>query len=387
MKIRWGVLMIFISLFAFVSADVVSINSGGSDNIVITAGRYIEGFFFQENEVPGTPSLYLYSQNGRNETDSDLICEVTLSDADGDYLNVTLRWYKDDLLQFEYFFNESYPNDSIQNYNLDSSNLSVGDIWRCEARSYDGYEYSDWGVSNNVEIIDITPPIITIISPEETNYSNIDVPFNVSINENASQCLYSLDYASNVSMTRLNDTYYWYLDPTLGPGPHDLYVYCEDFYSNWNYSFVNFTIENEAAISIYLSDNLSFAVRWNVVTLPIEDLDAIGNNLNSSTDYYVNISATNTLVDLYVRADGDLFTQDLDVIGLGNETFGVSTNDSTVSNVSLQTMSTGYILIGDDLGDNSTVYMKFYLDAPTAQAAGTYLNQLQFKAVRNNQAP
>lgn len=339
------------------------------------------------NEEPESPELYLYSENGRNETDSDLICDVLLSDIEGDRLNLTLRWFRNDSQVFEYFLNNNYLNDSVLNFTLLQDNLSVGDVWRCEARSYDGYDYSDWGVSNSVTIVDITAPIITIISPEETNYSTIDVLFNVSVNEEASQCVYDLDYSGNVSMTRINSTDFWYWDNTMGPGPHDLYVYCSDLYGNWNYSFVNFTIDNEAAISIYLSSNLSWAVRWNIVSLPAVDLGAIGNNFESSTDYYINISAVNTFVDLYVRADGDLMTEDLDVIGLGNETFGFSYNDSTVSNVSLNTMSTDYVLIGDAMDNNSTIYMKFYLDAPTGQAAGVYLNQLDFKAVRHGEMP
>lgn len=380
-------IVVVLFLVGIVSADVISVNSGGSESMIINSAKYIEGFFFGENVEPEEPLLYLYSENGRNETDSDLICEVELFDPDGDDLNLTLSWFMNDSLMYEYEYDNNYANDSVLDFRLDQGNLSVGDTWRCEARTYDGYDYSEWGESNNLTIIDITPPLITIISPEETNYSTIDIPFNVSINENASECVYSLDYAENVSMNRLNYTYYWYEDDTLGPGPHDLYVYCSDMYDNWNYSFVNFTIDNDAAISIYLSPSLAWAVQWDVVSLPADDLDAIGNNLDNATDYFINISAENTLVDLYVRADGDLRTEDLDIIGLENETFGVSMNDSTVSNVSLDVMSTDYILIGDNLGGNSTIYMKFYLDAPIGQSAGVYLNQLDFKAVRNDQAP
>jgi hypothetical protein len=339
------------------------------------------------NNNPGTPLLSLVSEDGGNETDSDLICNVDIFDSEDSNLNVTLRWFKDNVQEFEYQFDNNYANGSSIDYRLLQGNLSVGDVWRCEARSYDGLGYSDSGVSNDLTIIDTTPPLITIISPEETNYSTIDILFNVSVNENASQCVYSLDYGANVSMTSINSTYFWYQDYTIGPGPHDLYVYCEDLSGNWNYSFVNFTVENDAAISIFLSDDLSWAVRWNLVTLPADDLPAIGNNGPNATGYFINISAVNTLVDIYVRADGDLSTVSLDTIGLGNETFGFSLNDSTVSNVSLLTMSTNYTLIGNDLDGNSTVFMKFYLDAPVGQAAGTYLNQLDFKAVRNGQLP
>ena len=45
-------------------------------------------------------------------------------------------------------------------------------------------------------------------------------------------------------------------------------------------------------------------------------------------------------------------------------------------------MTTNYTLIASDLGDNSTVFLKFYLDAPGSQPAGVYENGLFFKAVK-----
>ena len=117
--------------------------------------------------------------------------------------------------------------------------------------------------------------------------------------------------------------------------------------------------------------------------MPVDDLGAIGNNESGVTTYYVNISATNVNVDLYVKADGDLLTDSLDVLGLGNETYAVNFTNSSVPDLNRLTMTTGYILIGENLPDASIVYMKFYLDAPVSQPAGTYLNSLDFKAVRN----
>ena len=50
-------------------------------------------------------------------------------------------------------------------------------------------------------------------------------------------------------------------------------------------------------------------------------------------------------------------------------------------------MATDYVMIGEGLPDASAVYMKFYLDAPAAQPAGTYLNNLDFKAVSTGNTP
>jgi hypothetical protein len=340
------------------------------------------------NDAPDDPEdVTLVSVDGTNESDADLDCSAYVEDLDNEFLDVYVNWFKDgDSVLNQTFID--WENGTVFNTILDEGNLTLGDVWYCSVRTYDSSDYSNWVDSNELEIIDITDPIVNIISPEPINYSVLNVSFNVSVieNENVSMCFYDLDYEGNVSMNELNDSYFW-SEPSLGPGFHEVWFYCNDTSGNWGMNYTNFTIENEAAIAILLSEELMQQVRWNVLSLPIDDLDAIGNNGDNATDYYVNISATNTLVDLYVKADGDLFNSGGDSIGLGNETFGVSMNDSTVSNVSTFVMNTSYILIGSSIGDNATVYMKFYLDAPSSQAAGQYLNQLDFKAVREGEAP
>ncbi|MBU2612145.1 MAG: LamG domain-containing protein [Nanoarchaeota archaeon] len=342
-----------------------------------------------EDAAPNDPlDVTLVSLNGRNESDTNLNCSAYISDVDDSTLDVNINWFKDNVSQF----NQTFPgenNASTFSTLLDSGNLTLGDVWMCSMRTYDGALYSNWIDSNELEIIDITPPNITIISPNSThNYTTLDVDFNVTLieNENVSMCFYSLDYDSNVTMNEVNDSYFWY-EPVLGPGPHFVEFYCNDTSNNWGYNATNFTILNEAGISILFSDNLSDGVRWNVVSLPADDLDALGNNFNGSTYYYMNVSAMNTLVDIYVKADGNLFTSSLDELGLGNETYAVNTTDPTVSNSTVLTMTTNYTLIAGGLGDSSVIYMKFYLDAPSNQPAGIYTNNLFFKAVREGESP
>jgi len=336
------------------------------------------------NEAPFDPNPILISEDGSNETTSDLLCSFDIIDPDSDFLNITINW---SLNSSDILINNILNIANNTNYEdrLLQGNLTVGDVWECEVEYYDGVDYSNWGTSNNVTIIDVTAPNITIISPLPINYSTLDIDFNLTINENVSLCYYDLDNVGNITMTSLNLTYYYTNNASIGPGPHDVTFWCQDFSLNWGMNQTNFTVNNDAAIAVSMSDNLSDFIRWNVVTLPVNDLDAIGNNLNGSTLYYINISATNTLVDMYVKADGNLFTADLDEIGLGNETYAVSTNDSTVSNSTKAVMTTNYTLIASSLPDNSTIFMKFYLDAQAGQSAGVYLNQLSFKAVREGE--
>ena len=340
-----------------------------------------------QDAAPNEPTnVNLVSLDGTNQSNSDLNCSYYLSDIDSSNLDSTVRWFRDGTLYLTQGVN-NIANGTSSSSILGSGNLTLGDTWFCSVRSYDGSKYSNWVNSNNLTIIDTTSPNVTIISPQPTNYSTINVPFNVSVHDNeaVSSCEYSLDSAANVTMNKINSTYYSY-SPSLGPGPHIVQFYCNDTSNNWGYNETNFSIDNSAAIAISFSNNLSQYIKWDVVNLPAVNLDALGNNLNGTTSYYINISAINTLVDLYVKANGDLTDAALDTIGLGNETYKVSLNDPTLlTNSTNYTMSTNYTKIVSGVGGNKTLYMKFYLDAPSSQAAGEYLNQLSFKAVRKNQ--
>ncbi len=55
-KIFFVLLFFCVCFFPFISSDIISINPGGSQEVVITPSRYIEGFFFgmpEEEEEPG----------------------------------------------------------------------------------------------------------------------------------------------------------------------------------------------------------------------------------------------------------------------------------------------------------------------------------------------
>jgi len=238
-----GLVIILVLIFStIISADVISINSGGGKGIIISPGANLEGFFFKFNVGPSTPSPLLSSLNGRNESDTNLNCSFIVEDPDSPTLNASVKWYKDSISQFV-VGHDYLPNGTIVNSILESGNLTLGDIWKCSVQISDLYNSTQWTDSNNLQVIDITPPNVSIISPNSTNYTTLAIDFNVSIseNENVSSCLYSLDSNSNVTMNRFNDSYFWY-EPSLGPGPHELTYYCNDTSNNWGTNSTNFTI-------------------------------------------------------------------------------------------------------------------------------------------------
>jgi hypothetical protein len=86
----------------------------------------------------------------------------------------------------------------------------------------DGYFYNTFSITGSSSIsftIDTTPPIISILSPENKAYSTSDVPLNFTVNEASSQLKYCLDgqnnvtIAGNVTLSGLSD------------GAHNLRVY------------------------------------------------------------------------------------------------------------------------------------------------------------------
>ncbi|MFA5953202.1 MAG: hypothetical protein WC812_01285 [Candidatus Pacearchaeota archaeon] len=378
--------------FVIVSADVISVNSGGSENVIITADKYLEGFFFSSRDINNLPSnplnVKLVSLNGRNESDTDLNCSGYITDVENLTLTVYVDWIKDDNSQFIQVF-ENQLNNSVFSTLLNNGNLSLGDVWKCSLKVSDGEYNSSWIDSNELTIIDITNPNVTIVHPNSSaNYTSLDIDFNISIseNENISWCGYSVNGTANVTMIRLNDSYFWHEPPNLTVGLNNVTFYCNDTSGNWGTNFTNFTILDEAAIAIQLSPALSLTVNWTLESLPANDLNAEGNNLTGDTLYWVNLSVTATTADLYVKADGDLQTLDLDILGLGNETFCANLTNSSVPDLNRLIMNTSYVLIAEDL-PSSIIYLKFYLDAPSGQAAGTYLNNLDFKAVNHGNTP
>ncbi|MFH1978209.1 MAG: hypothetical protein ABIJ92_02705, partial [Candidatus Aenigmatarchaeota archaeon] len=166
-----------------------------------------------------------------------------------------------------------------------------------------------------------------------------------------------------------------------------------------SYNSTNFTVNvsqtqtinlGSCSIAVGISETLSTGVNFSVVTIPGNDLEADGNDNGSSVTMY-NISvaeATGCTVDLYIKANADLWSG-VDVIGLANETYCNSTTDNTVPGTACRYLNTSYAgnKIGDALGTGSNVFLKFYLDIPSGQAAGTYNNSLNIHALSSGSSP
>jgi hypothetical protein len=103
----------------------------------------------------------------------------------------------------------------------------------------------DEDYSNNkghlrVRIYEITPPVVTIISPEmEKTYYITDVPLTYNVDEPTDWEGYSLDGADNITLT--GDTILY----GLSIGAHSLTVYANDTFGNMGWSSVYFEVAEE----------------------------------------------------------------------------------------------------------------------------------------------
>jgi len=128
------------------------------------------------NTAPNNPVVTLNSTDGSNKTLQNLNCKATITDPDeGNTLNVSIRWWKNDTLNLSQEFAGSYANGTLFNAVLDDGNTSKGDVWKCEMRLYDGVEYSNWTNSSTLTILN-TLPTVTLSAPPTGNTTTDRTP-------------------------------------------------------------------------------------------------------------------------------------------------------------------------------------------------------------------
>ena len=193
--------------------------------------------------------------------------------------------------------------------------------------SSDGFHYITLYVNdsyNNINqstryfSVDSTPPIITIISPNSiavSNYSTKMIWFNISLSETGNVSLYSIDASGNLSMTRLNNTYF-YNQSNVTEGGHNVTFYVNDTNGLTNSSSVNFTISINPSISNQAMDkslvllnesvNISASVSEDTLAFALVNITwpdgnyTSKNMTNSSSLYYYLFNDTNQTGIYYI---------------------------------------------------------------------------------------
>ena len=170
------------------------------------------------------------------------------------------------------------------------------------------------------------------------------------------------------------------------------YFWANDSLGNENTTGVQEFEVGAKAISLALSDDLANGVKWVIRQLPVTNWNATGNQNASETFYNISVSASGTLVDIFIKADGDLTTGVYD-IALPNETYAYNTTDATVPLHATYYMTTEFYndtqnnTIATDLDDEGVSHLKFFLSVPSAQQVGAYANNISIIGIEAGELP
>ncbi|NOQ55394.1 MAG: hypothetical protein GQ477_01165, partial [Nanohaloarchaea archaeon] len=145
----------------------------------------------------------------------------------------------------------SMLNDSESNYYYLNSSMTKGD------HNITFYCNDSVGNLNSIKEsfkVDLTPPVIQVISPNKFEYNIGDVWFKFNVSEPESSvalCSYSLDGADYIDLTSQSPNYYSKLLYDLFEGTHNVTYYCENTvgFSSTTTAYFNITI---ASVTIRL---------------------------------------------------------------------------------------------------------------------------------------
>ena len=158
--------------------------------------------------IPPTASLpVLMSTFGANTTNEDLNCSSQIADLDGDMMNVTLNWYKDDEMAVTIMYKDM-ANGTLTSV-LKSSNLSVGDWWQCNAVVEDGKSTNNSGFSSKIKIL--APPPTNVPPHNPTPLLNSSDGTNTVTGN-----LNCYDTIMDPNGDRMNATVVWLVNGTPG---------------------------------------------------------------------------------------------------------------------------------------------------------------------------
>ncbi len=252
-------------------------------------------------------------------------------------------------------------------------------------------------VSIRLSILEDTPPLIKVVSPENRTYFTEVIDFNITVDEPLTRdgAWYSLDGGQNNSMT--NDSLFnWYnvshppLSPcTLNVCPHTITFYANDTTSNISEELVWFTV-------VYPVTNLASGLNYTSIQAAINNAsegDILEASLsvtfaeNVKVNKSVNLRAANTTVMATNFSDNifEITANGVNISGFaiaGTNLAGVFINGANYSNISNNNVS------GNGLG----IYLYYSINSTIANnnvsrnSKGILVNSTSYNVVASNNA-
>ncbi|MBD3253418.1 hypothetical protein GF386_06805, partial [Candidatus Pacearchaeota archaeon] len=178
----------------------------------------------------------------------------------------------------QYSLDEGVNNITMQtddNLSYNHTNSSIADgsyVFRVYANDSSGNRnYSESVVFS----VDTTPPLITVSSPEIKNYSIGSMNFNITLDEDAEFCNYTLNNGINHTMSTTDNRNFNATNSSIGDGQYTVRFFCRDFFYNLN----NTETRNFGVDTVY--PKIDYGEN-------VED-----NNTNFTRDWiFVNVSVT-----------------------------------------------------------------------------------------------
>lgn len=237
--------------------------------------------------------------NGQNFTTNPLTLSYnsTAVFTAGNFTNATLYlWNSTGVYATNFSSIASYPNVTGKNlsYSITRDNNYIWNVQYCGLNASSGTICS-FATTNQTFLLDSTPPVITFVRPLNQTYQNPSMDIvNVSVSDattNSSTCFYSLNGATNVTMTRSGDYYMNTTNFTGIAGSNNIRVSCNDSLNNWGSNITYFSGDTSKPTFVLNSLN-----NVSTVSLPVNvTLDVTTSDTNLQTCWYkTSDNSTNT---------------------------------------------------------------------------------------------
>src|SRR3989339_1168946 len=224
---------------------------------------------------------------------------------------------------------------------LGNSFLNKNNIWKWSCRAYDFTEYSSWMNSSTVTISDGRSPIMVINSPQNITYTTSTIIFNITATDESGVgvCKYSLDGATNKSMTNITASQWNATNSSMTNQTHTVKFYCNDSLGNMGDTQTIFRINNNPIVqtatinSTTNKSNESIKGYCNATDTDGDDLIYQYQWYNGSTVYYNGTLFKEDSISASFEYTCGIRASDSRVLCWGEGSYGRQGDGSTTDNL------------------------------------------------------
>ncbi|RME52237.1 hypothetical protein D6783_05465, partial [Candidatus Woesearchaeota archaeon] len=204
--------------------QVYTVDDAGNKNTSVSAENNISVTTNPPNQLPAVVQINLTPLSPL--VNEDLNCSFVVEDNNtGQSLSVNITWFVDG----SSFLNTSFgvSNGTLASHVLGSGNTSVGEVWTCEVRPFDGEAYGSAVNASNVTILD-TPLLVSLTAPSNNSQHNATFLLNATTNEVAQNATFfffntSGDLVVNVTNTTSGTVFTYNFNATQEGLPDGVY--------------------------------------------------------------------------------------------------------------------------------------------------------------------